>query len=101
MENTSHSESSGASWSVRISDTPQKQLKKIPAHDARRIFTVFEDMCQDPYVGDVVKLSGYENEWRRRSGNYRIHYSIDTTIKTIYVTNVERRTSTSYKRRRH
>jgi mRNA-degrading endonuclease RelE of RelBE toxin-antitoxin system len=36
-------------------------------------------MAIDPFAGDILKLQGEGNRWRRRVGNYRIFFSIDSS----------------------
>ena len=53
-------------------------------------------MADDPFVGDVLKLEGEANLWRRRVGNYRIFFAVDTAAQSIAVTAIIRRTSKTY-----
>jgi len=53
-------------------------------------------MAEDPFTGDVLKLEGKTNRWRRRVGSYRIFFVVDTVAKTVEVSAVVRRTSTTY-----
>ena len=50
----------------------------------------------DPYFGDIKKMKGEENTWRRRTGAYRIFYKLRIAEKIILVFRVERRTSKTY-----
>jgi mRNA-degrading endonuclease RelE of RelBE toxin-antitoxin system len=29
-------------------------------------------MAEDPFYGDIIKLEGANNRWRRRLGSYRV-----------------------------
>jgi mRNA-degrading endonuclease RelE of RelBE toxin-antitoxin system len=51
-------------------------------------------MAEDPFTGDIKRLE--PDAWRRRVGNYRIFYDLDIDERTIVVTGIERRTSTTY-----
>lgn len=53
-------------------------------------------MADDPFTGDVLKLEGEGHRWRRRVGNYRIFFSVDTTTNTVAISAILRRTSTTY-----
>jgi len=50
----------------------------------------------NPYRGDIEKMKGEENIWRRRIGAYRIFYEIIPKEKVIYVFRAERRTTKTY-----
>lgn len=83
-------------WQVIVDNFARKQTKKFPKNDAIRIANVLEELVSDPYVGDVSKMDGEDNVWRRRTGSYRIFYKIDTSRKIIYVFEIKRRTSNTY-----
>jgi mRNA-degrading endonuclease RelE of RelBE toxin-antitoxin system len=53
-------------------------------------------MAEDPFAGDVLKLEGKGNRWRRRVGNYRIFFTVRAAAKTVEVSALVRRTSTTY-----
>jgi len=53
-------------------------------------------MPNDPYTGDIQKIGGEENTWRRRIGSYRISYEIYPDLRLVIVFKVKRRTSTTY-----
>lgn len=83
-------------WIITIGAQAEKQLRKFPAKDYERIRRVINAMEIDPFFGDVNKLSGVENVWRRRTGNYRILYQIDESRKLIYISDIKRRASNTY-----
>jgi mRNA-degrading endonuclease RelE of RelBE toxin-antitoxin system len=53
-------------------------------------------MADDPFDGDVLKLEGEEDRWRRRVGNYRIFFTLDRPALTVAVSAIIRRSSTTY-----
>ena len=57
-------------------------------------------MTRDPLSGDVVVLKGYPVGYRRRVGSYRVLFDIDPATRSVQVQEIERRTSTTYRRRR-
>lgn len=83
-------------WELRVDKAVGKYLKRVPKREAERIFAVIQDLPENPYVGDIEKMESEENAWRRRIGNYRIFYEIITKRKLIHVTDVRRRTSSTY-----
>ena len=54
-----------------------------------------EGMRTDPLSGDVIKLKCTEG-FLRRVGNYRILFMMDFARRQVNVTDVLRRTSTTY-----
>lgn len=85
-------------WEFKIAKKAGKQTKKFPKNDLRRISESIEELGEDPYNGDIQKMSGEENVWRKRVGNYRILYEIIFEEKIIFIFSVERRTTTTYKK---
>jgi mRNA-degrading endonuclease RelE of RelBE toxin-antitoxin system len=65
-------------WDLQIDPAVYKALKRIP------------------HFGDVQKMKGEVNTWRRRIRAYRIFYKIKVAEKIILVFKLERRTSKSY-----
>ena len=89
--------SSNADWQLKIRDRVFKDIAKLPKKDKERIAEVIEkEISLNPYLGDIEKMKGEENSWRRRIGAYRIFYEIIPQERTIYIFRVERRTSKTY-----
>jgi mRNA interferase RelE/StbE len=84
------------SWTLRVARRAEKSLAKSPAKDRGRIVAAIGQMRDDPFAGDVVRLEGEDNTWRRRVGSYRIIFEIDVKALTVDVLDVRRRTSTTY-----
>lgn len=83
-------------WDLRVDNGVKKFLKRIPRKDAERIDTVIHGLVFNPYAGDIEKMDGEEDTWRRRVGAYRILYEILAKQKIIYVVEMRRRTSKTY-----
>ena len=83
-------------WDLQIESDVFKALNKIPRHYAETVLAVIRLLPIDPYFGDIQKMKGEENSWRRRIGNYRIFYKIKIAKKIILVFRLERRTSKTY-----
>lgn len=87
---------SSENWDLQIDPSVFKVLRKIPRHDAETLLAVIRLLPTDPYFGDIQKMKGEENTWRRRSGAYRIFYKIKVSEKMLLVFRIERRTSKTY-----
>ena len=85
-----------ASWDLQVDSSVFKILKKIPLRDAKAILVVIKLLPVDPYFGDIQKMKGEENAWRRRVGSYRIFYKIKVSEEIVLVFKLERRTSRTY-----
>jgi len=87
---------SQTNWGLQIDDSVFKFLKKIPRKDRDSLLVVIKLLPFNPYVGDIQKIKGDENAWRRRVGSYRIFFKIKVKEKIILISNIERRTSHTY-----
>jgi mRNA-degrading endonuclease RelE of RelBE toxin-antitoxin system len=58
--------------------------------------TASDDMCTDPYQGNVKVLHGTGGALRRRVGDWRIPFELDRKKQLIVVTGVRRRASNTY-----
>lgn len=87
---------SSGSWRILVTGGAKKQIKRIPRREADRIESAFDEMEMNPFGGDVVKLGGENDTWRRRIGSYRILFKVLSADKTIFIREVTRRTSSTY-----
>ncbi|OGZ99904.1 MAG: hypothetical protein A3C07_03100 [Candidatus Sungbacteria bacterium RIFCSPHIGHO2_02_FULL_47_11] len=83
-------------WALIIDEDVRKYLKRIPKDDAKRIFDAIQGIPLNPYGGDIQKMEGEKDSWRRRVGAYRIKYEVRVKERIIYVFDFERRTSSTY-----
>lgn len=74
----------------------QRSLKRIPSDDQARIRLAIDAMEENPLLGDVRKLKGGREGFRRRVGGWRIFFDIYPQERRVVVTAIERRTSTTY-----
>ena len=83
-------------WEVRVPKGVHKQVRRLSKKDQERILDVLRALRTDPWSGDIEKIGGRDDLWRRRVGNYRIFYSLHIPERRVEVKGVERRTSSTY-----
>ncbi|HET9400107.1 MAG TPA: type II toxin-antitoxin system RelE/ParE family toxin [Candidatus Acidoferrales bacterium] len=83
-------------WSVVLTAPAQRSLNRIDERDSRRILTALDAMTANPFAGDVKKLQGGLEGYRRRVGNWRVFFDVITSASRVVVTAIERRTTTTY-----
>jgi mRNA interferase RelE/StbE len=84
------------SWELRVSKDALKALAKIPKDHAEKILEVVETLVVNPFVGDIKKIRGEDQTWRRRVGEYRILFELYQNEKIIFVFSIKRRSSNTY-----
>jgi mRNA interferase RelE/StbE len=68
-----------------------KQLKSLSNEEQQRIKIKIDVLANDPRLDGVVKLTGEDNLYRIRVGNYRIIYCIQDNQLLILVLKIGHR----------
>jgi len=79
-----------AVYSVFFKASAQKELDDIPGRDLQRIMERISGLAVEPRPYGCEKLSAQER-YRIRQGNYRIVYSIQDLVLTVWVVKVGHR----------
>lgn len=85
------------SWELLVANQARKSLSKLSKNIANKILEVLGEISADPYSGDIKKVKGYTDTWRRRVGRYRITYEVSVPTKVISVTSIEIKTYNTYR----
>ena len=83
-------------WKLVITKPAERALRTIPRVDLEHIDNALEEMCSDPYFGDVRFLRGSGGALRRRVGDWRIFFELNKDKQLIIVLAVKRRGSKTY-----
>jgi mRNA interferase RelE/StbE len=86
-------------WNVLISRSAAKALARAPRLDRERLQRALAELAIDPTVGDVVRLTGERSTYRRRVGDWRIFFDLYRGQLRVSVVDIDRRTTTTYRRR--
>jgi mRNA interferase RelE/StbE len=76
---------------VEISRTAERQLKRLPKPDQARLVQTVLALADDPFPKGSRKLSGYDDVFRVRTGNYRILYSVSKSKLIVVILKVGHR----------
>lgn len=80
-----------ARFSVEVSRTAERQLRKLPRGDQLRVARAIVALADTPRPPGCRKLTGYEDVFRIRVGRYRILYSIEEGRLLVIVLKVGHR----------
>lgn len=78
-------------YEVNISEVAKDFLRNIDKADAKRIGKKIDKLGENPRPHGVEKLSGEENIYRVRSGDYRIVYQIEDKILYVLILKIGHR----------
>jgi len=65
-----------ASFSVEVTRTAEKQLRRIAKRDRNRLVDAIQGLADRPRPQGARKLQGYDDVYRIRVGQYRVVYEI-------------------------
>ena len=57
-------------------------------------------MAQNPFAGDIERLKNERTAFRRRVGDWRLFFDVYPRLLRVEVLDIQRRTTTTYRRRR-
>ncbi len=78
-------------YKVIFKPSADKALSKLPLDAQRRIVTAVDALAIEPRPHGVVKLTGDDDLWRVRVGEYRIVYEIHDGRLIVLVLRVAHR----------
>ena len=91
--------SAPGSWELRIKKPAQKNPQRAPRPERERPAAEPEAITRHPFGVDTQRLQGSPAGYRRRVGDSRILCDVFSPDHLIHVTNITRRTSTTYRQR--
>jgi mRNA interferase RelE/StbE len=93
--------STAASWQLDLAKSARKDLDALPERDRTAILRALDELRADPFGHhNAERLREHVFGWRLRVRAYRVLYDLDPIVRTIVVARIERRSTTTYRRRR-
>jgi mRNA interferase RelE/StbE len=80
-----------AKYSLEIKQSAQKELDALDDALFTRIDRKILALADNPRPSGCKKLKGYKDQWRIRSGDWRVLYIIEDAAKLISVTRIAHR----------
>lgn len=78
-------------YSVRISRTAERQLKKLPVDGQTRVVRALRALAADPFPHRCRKLTGHDEFFRIRVGPHRVLYSVRAETLVVVVLKIGHR----------
>jgi len=85
------------SWALNVRKPAQKNLRRAPRPERERLIKALEEMQDNPFTGDIVRLTNQPTAFRRRVGDWRIFFDVYPERRVVEVRFIERRTTTTYR----
>lgn len=80
-----------ACYSVTVKKSAQKSLLKLPTPIVQNITEIIDSLIENPKPKVSKKLTGSDNAYRIRSGDYRIIYTVFNTELIVEVIKIGHR----------
>ena len=80
-----------ANYSVALTASAEKELKKLSMKLMARIVPRIEKLASNPRPSGCKKLRGGDNEWRIRICDYRVVYTVEDKRLAVEVTRIRHR----------
>ena len=77
-----------ASFRIEWKQSAKKELRKLPDQARRRVLAAVDGLKEDPCPPGSKKLVGVENAYPIRVGDYRVIYSLFTSVLCLEVIRV-------------
>ena len=79
-----------AAYKVSFRESVEKDFSVVPKKDLKRILRRIEALAENPRPSGCEKLTGRER-YRVRQGRYRIVYSVQDEVLTVWIVKVGHR----------
>jgi mRNA interferase RelE/StbE len=80
-----------AEYSIEVSATAERQIKKLTKRDQHRVINVIKQLGVEPRPRGCRKLRAYDDIYRVRTGVFRILYSVEDDRLLVLVLKVGHR----------
>jgi len=78
-------------YSLEFKERVIKDFNKIPQKDKIKIWDRLQKLKNEPRTKSTRKLTGRDDEYRIRFGNYRVIYQIDDLLQKVLIIQVGHR----------
>lgn len=74
------------SFRVELTSAAAKEIRKLDPPTRRRVVAGLSALEKDPRPSGVRKLTGFDNAWRIRMGDFRVLYEVadDVVLVTVF-----------------
>jgi mRNA interferase RelE/StbE len=78
-------------WEIQLDRDAEKVLLRLPRNLVSRLDRAILALADDPYPPGCKKLTGYDNLYRIRVGDWRVSYAVENQALIILVLEISPR----------
>ncbi len=75
-------------WRVELTPAARRDLRRLDSQIRRRVIDALDGLSAQPPRGDVRRLTGINEEWRLRVGDWRVRFTREQATYTVYILRV-------------
>lgn len=80
-----------ASYRIEWKRSATKELRRLPSEAIARIVRAVEELANKPLPSGVKKLGGTQHTYRIQIGDYRVVYTVESSVLLIEIIRVAHR----------
>lgn len=86
MTNTEADEEDGQSaYHIELDDAASRDFDKLAPKAKKQVAKLIDTLVSDPRAGNVRELVGFKGIYRKRTGDYRVVYTIKDDVLLVLV----------------
>ena len=78
-------------YEVEFTNSAAKEFRRLSQEIVKRVRVAVDKLRENPWIHGTKKLSGADNFYRIRVGQYRIVYFIDSGKNLVLITKIKHR----------
>ena len=78
-------------YAILLERSAERDLRRLSAEIHERVIAAIRGLAANPRPPGCRKLTGSQNDWRIRIGDYRVVYEIANDIRVVRVNRVRHR----------
>ena len=71
-------------YRVELDDAASRDFAKLASKAKGQVAKLIDTLVADPHGGDVRELVGFKGVYRKRTGDYRVVYTIEEDVLSSY-----------------
>jgi len=91
--------SSSMPWQLLVARQVEEKLRRLVPKDQRLVLAAIDRLRADPLACSLEELKGPLSGFRMRVGDWRLLLDLDPAQRLVSVADLQRRTTTTYRRR--
>lgn len=72
-------------YQIELDDAAERDFNKLSSKAKSQVARLIDTLANDPYTGNVRELVGYKGVYRKRTGDYRVIYTVQGDVLVVTI----------------